>query len=79
MTKFAGAVTIAIVEEFGPAEILRWLPDPWKFQAFGWAKLDSVHPISLVVRIVRKGGHVHASIVFVYIGCSRHSARLPVV
>jgi hypothetical protein len=29
MTKRAGAVTMAIVEEFGPAEMLRRLPDPW--------------------------------------------------
>ena len=35
MTKLAGAVTIAIVEEFGPAEMLRRLSDPWRFQAFG--------------------------------------------
>lgn len=31
----AGAVTMAIVEEFGPAEMLRRLADPWWFQAFG--------------------------------------------
>jgi len=35
MTKLAGAVTAAIVEEFGPAEMLRRLSDPWWFQAFG--------------------------------------------
>ncbi len=35
MTKLAGAVTMAIVEEFGPAEMLRRLSDPWWFQAFG--------------------------------------------
>lgn len=35
MTKLAGAVTMAIVEEFGPAEMLRRLADPWWFQAFG--------------------------------------------
>jgi hypothetical protein len=35
MTKMAGAVTMAIVEEFGPAEMLRRLSDPWWFQAFG--------------------------------------------
>jgi hypothetical protein len=28
MTKLAGAVTMAIVEEFGPAEMLRRLSDP---------------------------------------------------
>ena len=37
MTKLAGAVTMAIVEEFGPAEMLRRLSDPWWFQAFGCA------------------------------------------
>ncbi len=35
MTKLAGAVTMAIVEEFGPAEMLRRRSDPWWFQAFG--------------------------------------------
>jgi len=35
MTKLAGAVTMAIVEEFGPGEMLRRLADPWWFQAFG--------------------------------------------
>jgi hypothetical protein len=35
MTKLAGAVTAAIVEEFGPAEMLRRLSDPWWFQALG--------------------------------------------
>jgi hypothetical protein len=35
MTRLAGAVTMAIVEEFGPAEMLRRLSDPWLFQAFG--------------------------------------------
>jgi hypothetical protein len=37
MTKLAGAVTAAIVEEFGPREMLRRLSDPWWFQAFGCA------------------------------------------
>ena len=35
MTKLAGAVSMAIVEEFGPVEMLRRLSDPWWFQAFG--------------------------------------------
>lgn len=35
MTKLAGAVTMAIVEEYGPAEMLRRLSNPWWFQAFG--------------------------------------------
>jgi hypothetical protein len=35
MTRLAGAVTMAIVDEFGPAEMLRRLSDPWWFQAFG--------------------------------------------
>jgi len=35
MTRLAGAVSMAIVEEFGPAEMLRRLADPWWFQAFG--------------------------------------------
>ncbi|MCA9063154.1 MAG: DUF763 domain-containing protein [Planctomycetaceae bacterium] len=35
MTKLAGAMTMAIVDEFGPAEMLRRLSDPWWFQAFG--------------------------------------------
>lgn len=35
MTRLAGAVTMAIVEEYGPAEMLRRLSDPWWFQAFG--------------------------------------------
>jgi hypothetical protein len=35
MTQLAAAVTMAIVEEFGPAEMLRRLADPWWFQAFG--------------------------------------------
>jgi len=35
MTRLAGAVTSAIVEEFGPDEMLRRLSDPWWFQAFG--------------------------------------------
>lgn len=35
MTKLAGAITMAIVEDSGPAEMLRRLSDPWWFQAFG--------------------------------------------
>jgi hypothetical protein len=35
MTQLAGAVTMAIADEFGPAEMLRRLSDPWWFQAFG--------------------------------------------
>ena len=35
MTKLAGAITLAIVEEFGPDEMLRRLSDPWWFQALG--------------------------------------------
>jgi len=35
MTKLASAVTMAIIDEFGPAEMLRRLSDPWWFQAFG--------------------------------------------
>jgi uncharacterized protein len=35
MTQLAGAVTMAVVDEFGPAEMLRRLADPWWFQAFG--------------------------------------------
>ena len=35
MTKLAGAITMAIVDEFGPAEMLYRLSDPWWFQAFG--------------------------------------------
>ncbi len=37
MAKLAGAVTMAVVEEFGPSEMLRRLSDPWWFQAFGCA------------------------------------------
>lgn len=37
MTRLAGAVAMAIVDEFGPAEMLRRLSDPWWFQAFGCA------------------------------------------
>jgi len=35
MAKLASAVTMAIVDEFGPGEMLRRLSDPWWFQAFG--------------------------------------------
>ena len=35
MTKLAGAVTMAVVDEYGPGEMLRRLADPWWFQAFG--------------------------------------------
>jgi hypothetical protein len=35
MTKLAGAMTMAIVAEYGPDEMLRRLADPWWFQAFG--------------------------------------------
>ena len=35
MTDLAGAVTMTLVEEFGPEELLRRLSDPWWFQAFG--------------------------------------------
>jgi uncharacterized protein len=37
MTKLAAAVTMAIVEEYGPGEMLQRLADPWWFQAFGCA------------------------------------------
>jgi hypothetical protein len=35
MTALAGAMTMAIVEEYGSEEMLRRLADPWWFQAFG--------------------------------------------
>ena len=35
MSQLAGAVTMAVVEEHGPDEMLRRLADPWWFQAFG--------------------------------------------
>jgi uncharacterized protein len=35
MAKLAGAVTMAVVDEYGPDEMLRRLADPWWFQAFG--------------------------------------------
>ncbi len=35
MTKLAHAITMAIVDEFGPNEMLRRLADPWWFQALG--------------------------------------------
>jgi hypothetical protein len=35
MWRLAGAITMAVVEEHGPAEMLRRLSDPWWFQAFG--------------------------------------------
>ncbi|MBT3378016.1 MAG: DUF763 domain-containing protein [Lentisphaerae bacterium] len=35
MSHLAGAVTMTIVEEYGPEEMLRRLADPWWFQAFG--------------------------------------------
>ena len=35
MSRMAAAITQAIVEEFGPHEMLTRLSDPWWFQAFG--------------------------------------------
>src|SRR3954453_5955009 len=35
MWRLAGAVTMAVVDEYGPSEMLRRLSDPWWFQAFG--------------------------------------------
>lgn len=35
MVRLAGAVTMTIVDAYGPAEMLRRLADPWWFQAFG--------------------------------------------
>lgn len=35
MTRLAGAITMAVVEEYGPEEMLRRLADPRWFQAFG--------------------------------------------
>lgn len=35
MVQLAGAITAAIVDEYGPEEMLRRLSDPWWFQAFG--------------------------------------------
>jgi len=37
MWRLAGAITMAVVDEYGPAEMLRRLSDPWWFQAFGCA------------------------------------------
>lgn len=37
MWRLAGPVTMAIVDEYGPGEMLRRLSDPWWFQAFGCA------------------------------------------
>lgn len=35
MARLAGAITMAVVDEFGPEEMIRRLADPWWFQAFG--------------------------------------------
>jgi hypothetical protein len=35
MWRLAGAVTMAVVDAYGPEEVLRRLADPWWFQAFG--------------------------------------------
>ena len=35
MWRLAGAITMAVVDEYGPSEMLRRLADPWWFQAFG--------------------------------------------
>src|SRR5205814_21849 len=35
MGRLAGAVTMAVVDQYGAAEMLRRLADPWWFQAFG--------------------------------------------
>ena len=35
MWRLAGGITMAIVDEYGPAEVLRRLSDPFWFQAFG--------------------------------------------
>src|SRR5262249_42160204 len=35
MVRLAGAMTMAIVDEYGAEEMLRRLADPWWFQAFG--------------------------------------------
>jgi uncharacterized protein len=35
MWRLAGAMTMAVVDAYGPAEMLRRLSDPWWFQAFG--------------------------------------------
>ncbi len=35
MTKLASALTMAVVDQFGPDEMLRRLADPWWFQALG--------------------------------------------
>ena len=35
MWRLAGAITMAVVDSYGPQEMLRRLSDPWWFQAFG--------------------------------------------
>src|SRR4051812_20646054 len=35
MWRLAGAITMAVVDSYGPGEMLRRLSDPWWFQAFG--------------------------------------------
>jgi hypothetical protein len=35
MWRLAGAITMAVVDQYGPREMLRRLADPWWFQAFG--------------------------------------------
>src|ERR1043165_9817467 len=35
MWKLGGAITMAVVDSYGPAEMLRRLSDPWWFQASG--------------------------------------------
>lgn len=35
MARLAAPITMAVVDEFGPEEMLRRLADPWWFQAFG--------------------------------------------
>jgi len=40
MTRLARQVTLVLVEEFGPQEVLARLSDPMWFQAFGCAAYD---------------------------------------
>src|SRR4051812_49622135 len=35
MWRLAGAITMSVVDAYGPAEMLRRLSDPWGVQAFG--------------------------------------------
>ncbi len=82
MTKLAREMALCIVEEFGPAEVLHRLSDPYWFQAFGCVLGFDWHSSGVTTTVcgaLKEGlkGIEHEVGVYVCGGKGRASRRTP--